>query len=822
LYVIDGFPGASLPSPEDIESIEILKDASATAIYGSRGANGVILVTTKKGKEGKTKIEFNTSYSFQNVIEKLDLLETPDYLDYMEDARPGTYDPNGTYSNTNWQDEIYRNGGIQNYQVSLSGGNDNITYYVSGVVYDQEGIVIDSEYKRYSLTTNLDIQANRNLKVGINLFGARYLTNGTLTQEGSGGGTGTGVTSAAVLMEPTVPIYNTDGSYAISPIGDPHDNPVAIAKERTLDRVGETLQGNIYGEFKITKDLSLRSSLGVRMWSGRDGTYTPTTLNAGLQVTGEGYIDGSRNSDLVTEHYLTYTKQINDVHDLSIMGGYSYQSFHNESWRAISQNFITDAFIYWDLDGGSVAKNPSSSLTESELASVYGRVNYKLLDRYLLTVNARYDGSSRFAKNNKWAFFPSGAIAWNVADEPFMENVQQISQLKIRASYGVTGNQAIAPYQSLAKFRTIPSTIINNTLVNAVAPNAVANENLTWESTAQTNIGFDLGLFNHRIMLVADYYKMKTDDLLFSLALPEYSGYSSLLKNIGSVENKGFEITLSTVNLDGNVKWNTDLNFSRNRNKILELPDGNDIFVDSGPGHMVGIGNTQVLREGEPMGQFFGYIYDGVYQEGDDFLDGGGFEQEAGGEKFRDLTGDGQLTGDDRAVIGNPNPDFIWGFNNTLEYKGFDLNFFIYAMQGNDIYSFTLFELELLSGYANSTTRALYRWTPTNTNTDVPKATDSRSRISSSRFVYDGSFIRLKNVSLGYRLPKQLMDRWGLSYARIYVSGQNLLTFTDYPGVDPEVNWRGVGDSGGNINIGLDYGGYPAAKSYTVGIQVKF
>jgi TonB-linked SusC/RagA family outer membrane protein len=782
----------------------------------------VILVTTKKGKEGKTKIEFNTSYSFQNVIEKLDLLETPDYLDYMEDARPGTYDPNGTYSNTNWQDEIYRNGGIQNYQVSLSGGNDNITYYVSGVVYDQEGIVIDSEYKRYSLTTNLDIQANRNLKVGINLFGARYLTNGTLTQEGSGGGTGTGVTSAAVLMEPTVPIYNTDGSYAISPIGDPHDNPVAIAKERTLDRVGETLQGNIYGEFKITKDLSLRSSLGVRMWSGRDGTYTPTTLNAGLQVTGEGYIDGSRNSDLVTEHYLTYTKQINDVHDLSIMGGYSYQSFHNESWRAISQNFITDAFIYWDLDGGSVAKNPSSSLTESELASVYGRVNYKLLDRYLLTVNARYDGSSRFAKNNKWAFFPSGAIAWNVADEPFMENVQQISQLKIRASYGVTGNQAIAPYQSLAKFRTIPSTIINNTLVNAVAPNAVANENLTWESTAQTNIGFDLGLFNHRIMLVADYYKMKTDDLLFSLALPEYSGYSSLLKNIGSVENKGFEITLSTVNLDGNVKWNTDLNFSRNRNKILELPDGNDIFVDSGPGHMVGIGNTQVLREGEPMGQFFGYIYDGVYQEGDDFLDGGGFEQEAGGEKFRDLTGDGQLTGDDRAVIGNPNPDFIWGFNNTLEYKGFDLNFFIYAMQGNDIYSFTLFELELLSGYANSTTRALYRWTPTNTNTDVPKATDSRSRISSSRFVYDGSFIRLKNVSLGYRLPKQLMDRWGLSYARIYVSGQNLLTFTDYPGVDPEVNWRGVGDSGGNINIGLDYGGYPAAKSYTVGIQVKF
>ena len=823
LFVIDGFPGGAMPPSEDIESVEVLKDASATAIYGSRGANGVILVTTKHGKAGKTKIGINSSYSLQNVINRLDLLGTPDYIDYVNDVTPGKLDPNDNYPNTDWQDEVFRNGGIQNHQLSLSGGNDNIRYYVSGVLYDQKGVVIDSKYKRYSVTSNLNIQATKNLEVGINLFAGDYSSDGIVTQEWSGGGGQAGVMSATVLMDPIAPVYNANGSYGTSDLsGQEHDNPVAIAKELAVDRVSNSLQANFYGEYQLTKDLKFRATFGANNGSGREGQYLPSSMFGGREVGGRAYIIGSRSKNFINEDYLTFNKNINDIHDITLMAGYSYQSSRDESWRAISENFITDAFSFWNLGGGSVAKTPSSSLTESELASFYGRMNYKLFNRYLITFNARYDGSSRFAKNNKWAFFPSGAIAWNVAEESFMEALPQISQLKLRASYGVTGNQAIQPYQSLAKFSALPSTIINGELVNAVKPSTVANDNLTWESTAQTDIGIDLGLFGQRIYLVADYYYKKTTDLLFSLPLPEYSGYSTLLKNIGAVENKGLEFSLSTVNFNRGLKWSTDLNFSLPKNKILELPDGNDIFINTSPGHMVGISNSAILREGEPVGQFFGYVYDGVYQEGDTFLPGSGFEQVAGGEKYRDISGDGKLDSKDRTIIGDPNPDFIWGLNNTFEYKGFDLNFFIQGSQGNDIYSFTLYELELISGYNNSTTRALDRWTPTNTNTDVPKATDGRAKRSSSRFVYDGSYIRLKNLSLGYKLPENLINPFGISFARIYLSAQNLFTITDYPGYDPEVNWMGGGSYGGNVNLGLDYGSYPNAKSYTIGIQVKF
>lgn len=823
LFVVDGFPGGTMPPSEDIESVEVLKDASATAIYGSRGANGVILVTTKHGKAGKTMIELKSSYSLQGVINRLDLLETPDYINYVNEVTPGLLNPDSSYPNTDWQDNVFRNGGIQNYQLSLSGGNENIRYYVSGIVYDQKGVVIDSKYERYSITSNLNIQAGKNLEVGVNLFASRYLSDGIVSQEWSAGGGQAGVMSATVLMEPIVPVYNEDGTYATSSLtGQEHDNPVAIAKELSIDEVGDNIQANVYGEYQLTKDLKFRTTFGARAGSGRNGRYLPSTMYGGRELGGQAYIDGSRSTDIVNENYFTFNKNFNDIHDITLMAGYSYQSSRYEYWRAISENFITDAFSFWNLGGGSVAKNPTSSLTESELASFYGRLNYKLFNRYLFTFNARYDGSSRFAKNNKWAFFPSGALAWNVSEENFMKNMHKISLFKLRASYGITGNQAISPYESLARLASIPSTIINNELVNAVAPSTVANENLTWESTAQTDIGFDLGLFSQRIYLVGDYYYKKTTDLLFSLPLPEYSGYTSLLKNIGSIENKGVEFTLSTVNFDGDFKWTTDFNLSRHRNKILELPDGNDIFVDTSPGHMVGITNSTILREGEPMGQFFGYVYDGVYQEGDTFLPGGGFEQGAGGEKFRNISGDDELNSDDRTIIGDPNPDFIWGLNNTLEYKGFDMNVFIQASQGNDIYSFTLFELELMSGYNNSTTRALKRWTPINTNTDVPKASDSRPRKSSSRFVYDGSFIRLRNLSLGYKLPASIIKPAGISFARIYISAQNLFTITDYPGYDPEVNWMGGGSYGGNVNLGLDYGSYPNAKSYTIGIQVKF
>lgn len=503
------------------------------------------------------------------------------------------------------------------------------------------------------------------------------------------------------------------------------------------------------------------------------------------------------------------------------MAGYSFQASESENWGARGTSFITDAFSFWNLGSSAVWQAPSSSFTDWQISSYYGRVNYSLSDKYLFTFNARYDGSSTFSRNHKWAFFPSGAIAWNMKNEKFLEDSDLISFWKWRGSYGITGNQAISPYQTLARFSPV-FTVINNAPVNAVRPTTVANDNLTWETTAQLNIGTDMGFWNDRVTLSAEYYRMVTSDLLFAVQLPQYSGYTNQLRNIGQVENKGFELTIASRNLTGAFQWDTDINFSRNVNKVLSLPDGNEIQYGSGPGHMVGLGTTQLLREGYPVGSFFGWIYDGVYQEGDEFIPGGGFEQIPGGERFRDLNGDGVLNSDDRDIIGNPHPDFIWGWNNDFRWRNFDLNIFFQGSYGNDILSYTLMELDLMAGINNATTAALNRWTPTNTNTDIPRAANGRTRRVSTRWIYDGTFTRLKNLSLGYNLPQPVLDKLKVRRLRVYASAQNILTFTSYRGYDPEVNYQSSGATNGNRNLGLDYGSYPNAKNYTFGLNVGF
>lgn len=830
IYVVDGFVGAALPPPEDIESIEVLKDASATAIYGSRGANGVIMVTTKRGSKGQAKIDFNASYSLQNEINRLDLLNKEQFTEYIQDTNPDFTPLDG---NTDWQDEIFQTGNIQNYQLGISGGADNLSYYLSGTYFDQEGIIINSGFRRYSITSNIEIQAAEKFKVGLNLFARRTQQDGARTQENSGGANNSGVVAAAFKFGPDQPIRDANGNYTLARLSDAHDNAVAVATEYIDENVTDRFQGNLFAEYQIFDDLSFRTTLGASSNNGRTGQYTPTTLQGGAGVGGDGRVNGSKNSLLLNENYLTYSKEFG-VHNLTVMGGYSYQVSRNENWSGRSQSFPTDAGLYWNLGAGSVFQRPGSEFSEWELASWYGRVNYTLNDKYLLTLNARYDGSSVFSENNKWAFFPSGAFAWNMGDEGFMQNIEPVSFWKWRVSYGVTGNRAINPYQTLAALRAIDVLAIENGVpVNAITIDNVANENLSWESTAQLDIGVDIGLFNDRINVNMDYYNMVTSDLLFELPLPEYSGYPFQLTNIGKVENRGFELTLNSRNISGEFIWDMGFNVSANRNKILELPDGNDILYRSGPGHMVGLGDTQILREGEPVGVFYGWIYDGVYQEGDDFIEGGGFEQEAGGERFRDidsrdengeLTGvpDGQLNNDDRTVIGDPQPDFIWGFNNDFRWKGFDLNVFFQASQGNEIFNYTLMELDLMAGRNNATTAALDRWTPTNTNTDIPKASGGRARRASTRWIQDGSFIRLKNLALGYNIPKVILDRLNIRKLRVYVSAQNLLTFTDYEGYDPEVNYRSSGATNSNRNLGLDYASYPNAKSYTFGINLGF
>jgi TonB-dependent starch-binding outer membrane protein SusC len=592
------------------------------------------------------------------------------------------------------------------------------------------------------------------------------------------------------------------------------------------------VQGNLYAEYDIFKDLKFRTTLGATTNSGRAGYFAPTTLNVGRTVGGEASVSGNKSTLFLNENYLTYTRNLGQSQTLSVMGGYSFQTSSSENWEGTGQSFVTDAVSYWNLGGASVWQRPTSGLTEWQLASYYGRVNYTLNDRYLLTATIRQDGSSNFSKNHKWATFPSGALAWKMSDEAFMENVSPISQWKWRVSYGLTGNQAIAPYQTLARFSNV-FTVIDGLAVNAVRPTVVANNDLTWETTEQLDVGADISLLDNRLNFVVDYYRKVTRDLLFSVQLPQYSGYATQLQNVGSVENKGFEIGLNTRNLVGEFTWSTDINLSFNRNKVLELPGGNELQYAAFPGHMVGMGNTHVLREGHPVGSIFGWIYDGVYQEGDDLLPGGGFERVAGGEKFRDINGknsqgaltgqpDGTLNSDDRTIIGNPHPNYTWGLNNDFSFKGFDLSVFFQGSQGNDILSYTLMELNLLSGINNSTTEALKRWTPTNTNTDVPRAATGRTRRVSTRWVQDGSYARLKNLALGYNLPMSLLENLRINKFRVYVSAQNLLTITKYEGYDPEVNYLSEGATDSNRNLGLDYGSYPNAKSYTLGINIGF
>ncbi|MGV3641565.1 MAG: SusC/RagA family TonB-linked outer membrane protein [Adhaeribacter sp.] len=829
IYVVDGFVGGALPPPEDIESLEVLKDASATAIYGSRGANGVIMITTKKGKAGKARIELNTSYSTQKEINRLDLLDADQFAAYIREARP-TFVAAG--ANTDWQEEIFRTGSIQNHQLSVSGGGENVNYYLSGAYYDQEGVILNSGFKRFSVISNLNLQATEKLKTGLNLFLQRSSRDQAYTQEGSGGLT-PGVIASAFKFEPDQPIRDPlTGRFTVARLNDPHDNPYAVATELVNESVNDRIQGNVFAEYDLFKSLKFRTTVGATTNSGRAGYFAPTTLNIGRTVGGEASVDGSKSTQFLNENYLTYTKNFSDNNILSVMGGYSYQTSSAENWGGTGQSFTTDAVSYWNLGGSSVWQRPTSGLTEWQLASYYGRLNYSLLDRYLLTATIRQDGSSNFSKNHKWATFPSGAFAWKMSSEPFMEGLSAISQWKWRVSYGITGNQAIAPYQTLARFSNV-FTVIDGLPVNAVRPTVVANNDLTWETTAQLDIGADISLLSDRLNFVVDYYRKVTSDLLFSVQLPQYSGYATQLQNVGKVENKGFEFGLNTRNLVGDFNWSTDLNLSFNRNKVLELPGGNELQYGANPGHLVGLGNTHVLREGHPVGSIFGWIYDGVYQEGDDFLPGGGFERVAGGEKFRDINGknaqgqltgqpDGQLNSDDRTIIGNPHPKYTWGLSNDFSFKGFDLSVFFQGSQGNDILSYTLMELNLLSGINNSTTEALKRWTPTNTNTDVPRAAAGRTRRVSTRWVQDGSYVRLKNLSLGYNLPQALTQHLRIQKLRVYVSAQNLLTSTDYEGYDPEVNYLSEGATNSNRNLGLDYGSYPNAKSLTMGLNIGF
>lgn len=828
LIVVDGFVGASMPQANDIEAMEVLKDASATAIYGSRGSNGVVMITTKKGKKGKLSVELNSNYSVQNTANRLDLLNADEFANFQKNIVLNTGYVQGT-GDTDWQDLLYRTGSTANHQFSFSGGSDTMNFYASANYFKQDGIIINSNFEKVTFLSNVDAQVTDKLKLGLNLFGNLGTKNGVSTQSSgaTANGGGDDVISLMFRFKPDAGIYDDNGNFTTnSPIGENVDNPYAVATERVNETKTDNFRTNFYANYDIIENLAFKTTFGFSSLNETVGTYVPKTLIANDGGKGgTATINNKRSTTVLSENYLTYNAEIGKG-SLNLLAGYSYQKNNTFRFSAGAQNFIDDDFSFYNLSGSSVTLIPTSSLTVQEIQSQFGRFNYDYDDKYLVTATVRRDGSSNFAKNEKYAIFPSGALGWKISNEDFLKDNEKISSLKLRASYGLTGNQAISAYQSLASFSNV-SVLYGGGITSAVVPNQAANNDLKWETSYQTNIGLDLGLFNNKISLSLDYYNIDTKDLIIAdTSQPVYLGFlnPASLRNVGEVNNKGFEVSLTTRNISNdNFKWTTDFNWATNKNKIVTLLNGQDIILDASPSYF-SRADTHMLREGEPAGVFYGFESRGVWQgTGSTLPAGTGILAGAfpGDPLYTDLNGDGIIkTADDRKILGDPNPDYTFGITNTMTYKNFDLSIFFQGSQGGEIFNIT--NVQLYNGDSNASRDVLNAWTPTNTTSDIPRIVNRRDL--ASRFIEDGSYIRLKNLALGYNLPSNIIEKFGIANARITVSGQNLLTITKYSGLDPEVSYfaDNSSNSAANTTQGFDFGNYPTIRAFNIGLNVKF
>ena len=814
LYVVDGFPisgGPTAINPNDIASIEVLKDASATAIYGSRGANGVVIITTKGGKAGKGRVDVESYYGFQEVINRMDMLNAEQFAMIANERAANDGDApfftdeeiQSFGEGTDWQEEIFRTAPIQNHVVTFSGGNEQTTYSVSGSWFDQEGIIIGSEYQRGSLRANLNHRFNDRLTFTYSSILSRINSNQINNDNGS---RGVGVLSSALLAPPMLPVRDEEGNYtdpaqfAFSP--GVAENAVAQALELLNENNVNSVLANTSLNYELLEGLSFKVSLGIESISTKRDVFSPTIFKT--SPTGDATTSFFRRTNLLNENILTYTRSFND-HDLTFTGGFSYQTERNTNNASGSTGFTNNTLENNRLQAGDTPKIPTSSVTEWTIASWLGRVNYTLKDKYLFTVSVRADGSSRFGESNQWGVFPSGAFAWRLSDEQFIKNVSAVSNLKLRTSWGQTGSTAVAPYQTL---NTLNSTLVvfNDEFFTGFAPgNRLPNPDLKWETTTQFNIGVDLGLWDERIRFSVDYYVKNTDDLLATVPLPTSVGFVNVTQNVGEIKNQGIELALGADILVEELKWTVDANLAANTIEAVSLAGGSDVFGARLANPLQT--SINIVREGEPVGAFFGFVEQPLLDEN-------------GQIQYVDQNGDDIINNDDRVIIGNPNPDFIFGLNSNFSYKNFDLNVFIQGVQGVDIFNFNAAQHANSFNFGiNQITDILNRWTPENPDPAAayPAVSVNTQFRESDRFVEDGSFVRLKNIRLAYNLPLENV-KW-LQRAQVYVSGQNLLTLTDYSWFDPEVSTRGGGSS---ISQGIDQFGYPTTKTYTLGVQLGF
>lgn len=839
LYVIDGFPiynesfspslnkrinayGASEKTdilssinPGDIESITILKDASATAIYGSRGANGVILITTKHGRAGeKAQVSYSGSIGVQSLRKKIDVLNAQEFASLRNDALYDTNPNLGRYQyktqaeietldGTDWQDEAYRDAIVTNHQLSVNGGTEKLQYALSGNYYKQDGILQNTGFDRISFRSNINSHVTKRLTISANITGSK--TNTEIPP--------IGVVYSILQVPSTVPVYNEDGkgyNYN-SEFETELKNPIASLNESKHSQESYKFLGTTFAEYEFIKNLKLKVLFGVNIDNIRENNYVPSTLYEDYGAGGTAAIGFVSRESWLNENTLNYATTLFNKHNLSFLVGFTQQSTKQNTTTTGSSNFISDFFQYNSLEGGSVLTNPTSSSIENALISVLGRINYDYDNRHYLSVSLRRDGSSRFGKDNKWGTFPSLGYSWNVSNERFFKPLKSLlSNLKVRLSYGVTGNQEIGNYQSLSTLYANKYVIGDQVLVG-YAPDRIANNELGWETTKQYDFGIDFSLFHDRLNFTTDYYYKKTTDLLLSVEIPYTSGFKTSLQNYGSLRNQGFEFGVTSKNFVGKFKWSTSANISFNRNEILSLGDGNESFISG----------SYILKVGQPLGSFYGAVSDGVLQKGEESSKGAyTYNQSAkpGDRLYKDIDGDKVFTNaNDRTIIGNAEPDFTFGITNNFEYDNWDLSFLITGSMGNDIINNNRQQLALYTGKQNSTGEARNRWTDSNPSATVSRAKSDPAAIFSSEFVENGSFVRLKSITLGYTLPKKVVNYLKVSNVHLYASATNLLTLTDYTGYDPEIS-----SSSTAYALGIDRGAYPTTKTYNFGIDINF
>jgi TonB-linked SusC/RagA family outer membrane protein len=843
LFVVDGFPGAgdlNSINPNDIESIEVLKDASATAIYGSRGANGVVLITTKKGKVGRNTTSVEVYTGIQNIRKKYELMNAQQFATYLNEVRdqgniqsPGTALPlpytqaqiDALGAGTDWQDAILQQGRISNYQLGFNGGTEDTRYNLSFNYFDQTGTVINSGFKRGTIRFNLDKKLSD--KLSFNLTSQTAATGEKRAFVNSQGGSFGGVLLDALRYNPAVPIYNADGTYTYSngplPYVEDVGNPVAYAEKAQDNRT--IIRGllNVGANYELLKGLTLRATGGVDYRNSQVSQFRPNDIFLGRNTNGSATRTNENVYSWVNENTLTYDRQFNPNNHLNVVGGVSFQSFYGDNFNAQATNYFTNTLGTDNLGLGAVTLPPGSGRYLNTLQSYFGRINYQLFDRFLFTFTLRADGSSRFGDNNKWGYFPSAAVGYRLLDEKFMRNLTALSDLKLRASYGVTGNQEISNYQSLARY-SVGAYAAGSTRLVGLVPANIGNPNLTWESTASADVGLDLGVFKNRLTFTADVYYKKTSDLLLLVSVPTTTGYGSIYLNAGSVENKGLELALSSVNFTSSkFSWNTNLNFSINRNKVLDLNGEYERYVGSSSSSLFvgsGLGNTNVLRVGQSIGSFVGYQFDGIWQTQDEIAASGTKTVVRPGDpRYVDQNGDGQVTALDRVIIGHAQPDFIYGITNNFKYKGFSLSIFLQGVQGDDVLNLNRYELESGITTTNKLASVVNRWTGPGTSNTIPRASSTLRRSTGivSDVVEDGSFLRLKTLTVGYTVPLPASVK-AIRLASVYVTAQNLVTWTKYSGYDPEVNSFGTS----TLSPNTDYNAYPSVRTFTAGVRLGF